>query len=174
MKNFFSLFVLLAIISCAPTPEKPSLPEDYWGEASAQRNGMPWKANPACYISPRNQTNIIVSIDSFIENYYLKESLVIADIPPFIGTYPVKNFRIDENILHSVLSMWESDFPLGEYRILDSDSNTNRVTLLSYDTLSKEITGAFNLSFLVSHQPYLSSPDTIRFTNGFFHGRLRE
>lgn len=173
MKNFFPFLFLATLLSCTPTPEKPSLPADYWGEASALRNGELWKANPACYISPRNKTNLIISIDSFIQNYYLKESLGIVDIPPVVGTYPIKTLTGEESSPYSTLTMWDADLPLGEYRMLESDSLTNRFTLLSYDTLTKEITGAFNLSFLVSHLPYPSYPDTIRFKNGYFHGRLR-
>jgi hypothetical protein len=174
MKSLFSLFSLVAITSCAPTPEKPSLDEGYWGEASALRNGETWRTNPACWISQIDKTTLIVQLDSFIDKYYYKEGLIINGIPPQVGTYPVKKFKGNEINLHSVLSMWDYDLPLGGYHLLESDSNTNRVTLLSYDTLTRELTGSFNLSFLVSGRPYPSYPDTIRFTNGFFHGRLEK
>ena len=174
MKNFFSFLFLATILSCVPTPEKPSLDEGYWGEAFALRNGELWKTNPACWISQLDNTTLIVQLDSFIENYCYKEGLIFANIPPKIGTYPVKKFKSNESNLYSVLSMWDADSPLGGYHILEADSNTNRFTLLSYDTLSKEMTGAFNVGFLVSGKPYPSYPDTIRFKNGYFHGRLIE
>ncbi len=45
--TLYFAFVALSLASCYE-PEKPSLSEDYWGEASAERNGKPWKTNPAC------------------------------------------------------------------------------------------------------------------------------
>jgi hypothetical protein len=68
--------------------------------------------------------------------------------------------------------MWDADQPLGGYHILESDSSTNVVSLTAYDTLSKEIKGTFNLSFIVSGRPYPSYPDTIRLKNGQFSGKI--
>ena len=115
----------------------------------------------------------MVELDSFIDNYYLKESLIILGIPPFLGTYKVNKLTAAKD-LNSSLSMWDADFPIGGYTLLESDSNTNRVTLTAYDTLSKEIKGTFNLTYIFVSKPFPNYPDTLRFRNGNFHGKLIE
>ena len=172
MKYFFYFALISLFLACGKNQEKPSLPENYWGEASAERNGKPWATNPVCWINIVNKTNVIIELDSFINNYYLKESLIIFDIPPFLGTYKVNKLTAAKD-LNSSLSMWDADLSIGGYTLLESDSNTNRVTLTSYDTLSKEIKGTFNLTYIVVPPgPYPDYPDTIRFRNGKFHGKL--
>jgi hypothetical protein len=173
MKNilFFSLFVLL--IACKKEITKPALPEDYYGTASAERNGKPWSAHPTCWIDVIGQSNLVVQLDSFWQDFYFKEQVSIYGIPPILGTYKVYKLSTQTvDKLYSVLSMWDADQPLGGYTILESDSSTNLVTLTKYDTLTKEIKGTFNLTFVVSGRPYPSYPDTIKMKNGQFFGKL--
>ena len=171
MKNFVFCVFISFFLACCSDPEKPSLPDDYWGEASAERNGKPWITNPACWIDRNDNTNIVVQLDSFIDSYYLKESLIILGIPPFLGTYKVHKATAAIE-LNSSLSMWDADFPIGGYILLEADSNTNLVTLASYDTLSKEVKGTFNLTYVFVSKPFPDYPDTLRFKNGKFHGKI--
>ena len=171
MKNVFYFAFISFLLACGRDPEKPSLPNDYWGEASAERNGKPWTTNPACWIDRNDNTNIVVQLDSFIDNYYLKESLIILGIPPSLGTYSVHKLTVAKD-LNSSLSMWDADLPIGGYSLLESDSNNNQVTLSSYDTLSKEIKGTFNLTYIFVSKPFPNYPDTLRFRNGRFHGKI--
>lgn len=173
--KFILLVYIIFFTACEKSPEPVPLPPDYWGEASAERNGQLWTAHPACRIDIIDHTNLIVELDSFQYGNYLKESLVLNGIPPMPGTYRV--FRKEFSTLtklNSGLSLWESDQNVGLYELVEVDSNTNRVTLLSYDTISKEIKGSFNLAFWAKDKPSPSYPDTIRLKNGKFHGKIRQ
>jgi hypothetical protein len=171
MKHVLYFAFLVFLFACKKEPAKPALPEGFYGIASAERNGKPWTAHPACWISLVDHTNLVVELDSFWQDFYFKESLIFSGIPPFLGTYKLHK-STGVNDLNADLSMWDSDQPLGGYSLIESDSNTNIVSLTAYDTLSKEIKGTFNLSFIVSERPYSSYPDTIRFKNGKFSGKI--
>ena len=177
MKNlFFFLATIVLLNACNKKSDpEPVLPGNYWGEATGYKNGVLWSSYPACWIDLIDKNTITVELDSFYKGYrlyYARESLIISKIPPFPGTYKVEKFKLNVTNVYSHLSFWDDDQLLGEYDILESDSNTNLVTLQSIDTLSKEIRGSFNLSYLVQHRPYPNAPDTIRFKNGMFHGKI--
>jgi hypothetical protein len=173
--KFILLVSIIFFTACGKSPEPVPLPPDYWGEVSAERNGQLWTAHPACFIDLIDKTNLVISIDSFQTGAYLKESLSLYDIPPTPGTYRVYR-REAANLkkLNSALSTWESDTSTGLYQLVEADSNTNRVTLFSYDTISKEIKGSFNLTFWAKDKPFPSYPDTIRLKNGKFHGKIHQ
>lgn len=175
MKPFLLFFVLLCIFSCKKTPDIVDVPlaPEFWGEASAEINGRLWTAHPACFIDRIDKKSIEVHLDSF-NHGYLKEVLIMGFIPAHTGSYQVFKFDINSTMLYSHLGFWKDDEDLGLYSILESDSSSNQVTLESYDTLSQEIKGSFNLTYIVEERPYSYSPDIIRFRNGKFHGRLVE
>ena len=169
----WAILTSVTIISCKKenTGETPKFPPNYWGEASAQKNGIIWKAAPVCQTNFNNNNTSTIEIDSFINGSFLTESLMFQEVPLAIGTYDVfKSTGVDNGVLDSHLYFWESDVPLGLYHVLEGFPN--QLTISSYDTTSKEIKGAFTLTLLVDHRPYPGAPDTIRFTNGQFHGRL--
>jgi len=177
MKYFIYFFAAISILSaCNKKADiEPVLPPNYWGEATAEKNGQLWSAHPGCWIDLVDKKSIVVELDSFFKGrrlYYLAESLIIAKIPPIPGTYKVERSFVDTAGTNSHFGFWDDDQPLGLYNILESDSATNRVTLASYDTLTKEIKGSFNLTYIVVNRPYPHTPDTIRFRNGQFHGKL--
>lgn len=168
-----SLMFLVFFEACKKnTDPKPSLPEGYFGEVVTERNGKKWTGYTACWIDIIDQKNININLDSFENGYFLRESLTLYTIPPKTGTYKVYRLAPSKTKLHSSFGVWEGDLPLGEYEILEADSATNTVTLSTYDTLSKEIKGTFNLSFIVTDKPYPTYPDTIRLKNGKFSGKL--
>jgi hypothetical protein len=176
MKHIFWMLAIAGLyISCKdPDPAPPTLPDDYWGEASAQKNGQLWTANPACYISIIDGKTINLQLDSFFAEYYLKEALHFSGIPFDTGTYEVARLDItqDENVEASH-GYFDDDVSIGAYQILETDGS-NFLVLESYDILSKEIKRKFDLTFIVSKRPYPGAPDTIRFREGKFHGKLHK
>lgn len=175
MKYAFWALVIVAIYANCKKNEPntpPPLPSSFWGDASAQKNGKPWTANPSCWIDIVDKKTINIELDSFLNGYYLTETLFFEGVPPKTGTYKVLKwtFPKDGN-LNADLTYSDADLALGDYDILETDS-TNYLTLSSYDTLSKEIKGSFNLTFIVHKRPYSNAPDTIRFRDGKFHGKL--
>jgi hypothetical protein len=171
------LFFLFAILGCFNTckkepPPEPSLPDGFWGEASAEREGKLWKAYPSCWLDLIDKETIAIHLDSLHNKRYLTEILSFTHVPPIPGDYRVFPLDTTPAKLHSSLSFWDEDQPLGLYQILDADSTNNWIALESYDTLSREIKGKFSLTFIVEHRPYPYSPDTVRFRNGRFHGKI--
>jgi hypothetical protein len=59
----------------------------------------------------------------------------------------------------------------GDYGIIEADSSSF-VMIDSYDTVSREIKGWFDLLFTAIHKPSSDAPDTIRITKGVFHGKV--
>lgn len=176
MKHIFWLLTIAGLhTACTdPDPASPSLPDDYWGEASAQKNGQPWTANPSCFIDIIDEETINIALDSFSDGYYLKEGLYFREVFPEVKTYEVSKWSaVKDGKTDAFLNYWSGDQSLGAYDILETDT-TNRLTLELYDTLSKEIKGRFDLTFVVRKRPYPSAPDTIRFREGKFHGKLHK
>jgi hypothetical protein len=176
MKHFFWILITAGLYTACkdPVPEPPSLSDDYWGESSAQKNGELWTADPSCFIDIIDGETINIALDSFFESYYLKEGLYFREVFAEIGTYKIVKWNaVKDGQTDAFLNVWSGDQSLGAYDILESDS-TNRLILESYDTLSKEIRGKFDLTFIVRKRPYPNAPDTIRFREGKFHGKLHK
>lgn len=174
MKTYiYTLFSLVIFFSCekANNGETPKFSPNYWGEATAQKNGSLWQADPVCRMDIVDSATMKIQLDSFVDGSFLKESLVFKEVPPIVGNYDVFRKTEDEDgKVHAYLYYWQSDVPLGVYHVLEG--STNRLVLESFDNTSKEIKGSFDLTLIVDHRPYPTAPDTIRFTNGKFHGRL--
>jgi len=67
----------------------------------------------------------------------------------------------------------EDDVALADDRVSDTDT-TNYIELLSYDSLTKEIKGTFNLRFKVlAKNPSLIAPDSVVLRNGKFHTKIQ-
>jgi len=173
------LFWLLATAVCFaackdPKPEPPALLEGYWGTASAQKGGKAWVANPFCRIDLIDGKTLSISLDSFWNGDYLVETLVFYKIPPAPGTHEVVQWSAaKDGKVGSHLAYWDDDVALGLYDILEREG-ANRLIIDSYDTASGELKGTFDLDFIVSHRPYPNAPDTIRFREGKFHGRIHK
>jgi len=109
------LIVMNLCLSCKKHAEEPPpISADYWGEASALKNGKPWAAHPVC---------------------------------------------------------WNDDESLGGYDVLETE-HTNQIVLEALDTISKELRGTFNLTYIIHGDHIPGWPDTVRLTDGKFHGKL--
>ena len=81
--------------------------------------------------------------------------------------------QVNDSLVGASFSYWEADLALGYYTVLESDSSSF-VTLTSYDPVTKELRGTFDITFIVAHRPYAGAPDTLRVRNGVFHTRVRD
>lgn len=171
--NIICLGLSLIFFSCKKENpgENPKLSPNHWGESSAQKNGLSWTADPVCWIDIVDHSTMHIELDSTINGYFLTESLSFHEVPAMTGSYDIsKSAGSPNGEADAYLYFWESDVPLGLYHVLEG--HPNQLTISSFDTTSKEIKGSFTLTLLVDHRPYPGAPDTIRFTNGQFHGRL--
>lgn len=173
----YSLFCFLAItlyISCKKDPPQPVEPSPFWGEASATINGKVWTAQPTAVVSFPHGHGWDIAIDSF-EFGILREVLGIYKLPFTPGTYPVINTiaQVNDSLVGGGFSYWTGDQSDGRYTVLETDSSSF-VTMQSYDSITKELRGTFDLTFIVFHRPYPAAPDTLRVRNGMFHTKVRD
>ena len=147
---------------------KPS--PHFWGEATARQNGIPWRGDPVCRYDVIDRTTLFIQLDSFAPRW--TEVLSFWEIPPVVGTYEVfGSTGTNDGKANASFYYLGYDVLLAGYRPLEGGNN--RFVLESIDTTSKEIKGSFDLTLVISQRPYYpDAPDTIRFTNGKFHGRL--
>ena len=175
----YVLFSFIAITLCASCKKDPvtpifTKPYPYWGEASATINGKLWTAQPSATVNYIHGHGWDIEIDSFYSGI-LRQALGIYKVPFTPGTYPVINTfpQEDDSMVGGDLGYWTADQADGRYTILESDSSSF-VTMQSYDSITKELRGTFDLTFIVFHRPYPSSPDTLRVRNGVFHTKVRD
>jgi len=90
-----------------------------------------------------------------------------------MGTYPVLDNppQLRDSVERAKYYYLDQDVLYGVYKVLESDT-TNAITISSYDSVSREIKGTFNVTFVPEHLPYPGAPDTIRFRNGQFHTKI--
>ena len=174
MKNkYIILFCILLLEFCNKKTDTPHTPSEYWGETSSVKNGMDWTGHPYAVVNINHGNGWNIFFDSLDEFNIRKESFVIYKVPFVSGTYPVGNtpIQINDSLVGAGFYYVDDDVLFGTYKILESDSSSF-VTVESYDTLSKEIKGRFDLTFIVDIKPFVDAPDTIRLRNGVFHTKV--
>ncbi len=174
----YMMFLIGAIslfFSCKKDPAPVEEPSEYWGIALATINGKAWAAWPTARLNLIYKNNWLIEIDSYDQFNILREGLTLRKIPFLPGTYPIVNSdsQVNDSLVGADFSYWEGDLGLGLYTVLESDSSSF-VTLASYDPVTKELRGIFDITFIVAHRPYAGAPDTLRVRNGVFHTRVRD
>jgi hypothetical protein len=175
MKNiFFAILVAIGLASCDKTPESYPLPSYYWGNASALLNGQNWIGHPFAGVHINNIKGFSININVLDgSNIYKLEELNFAQIPFVPGKYALHNPvpGVNDDLTRGAYFILDDDVTLGNYIVLESDSSSF-ITLMSYDSLAKEVKGTFDVTFIVDHKARPDSPDTIRFKNGQFHTKF--
>ncbi len=177
MKNTIFIIASIAFLQFFPSCKKdkvkyPDFPEGRWGTAEAKRNGEDWAG--ACYsrFDAENPGFFGVNFGVYNNNYYYLGSLSFSNIPPQVGSYVVtKRVLWEYEGARGYYSIFDIDVPLGDYNIING-AESNYIAIDSYDTVSREIKGRFEVTMLVNKRPSADAPDTVRFTQGTFHTRL--
>lgn len=174
MKTLCKLLLLLFFITSCKKEPKISPPNDpHWGEAMAGKNGILWTATPYAAANRNVGYGLDILIDSLDEYHLLRERLSFYKVPIIPGTYLVSNTlpQTNDSLVGSALFYVDVDILYGVYDILEADSSSF-ITLISYDTVTKEIKGTFDVTFIASIKPYPGAPDTLRLRNGTFHTKV--
>lgn len=169
------LLTILLCISCKKEPD-PVVPPPFWGEASATVDGRFWVAHPTAVVNINHGHGWNIEIDSFNKFGILLQSLSIFKLPFTPGTYPIvitqpqtDDFKVGGDFFYLT-----SDQADGYYTVLESDSSSF-VTMQSYDSITKELRGTFEVTLIAQHKPpYGNPPDTLRVRGGIFHTRVRD
>lgn len=171
LKYLFALIVYF--FSCKEEIPPAEEAHVYWGTINVEKNGTTWVASPSVSIHSKLRDRLNLSFTSFDMYGFKNEKCSIFKVPSYPGTYVLQNTSIQENdsLIGSNYFFVDYDLILGYYNVLEADSS-NFVTVLSYDTLSKEVKGTFDITFIVAQRPYAGAPDTIRLHNGVFHTKV--
>ena len=168
-------FQLIYLTACDKTqlPTKEEL--GYWGTITATKNNMAWVGAPISLININHGKGFEIVGDSLDKYGTRREALGFTKVPSQTGTYPLVNTipQTDDGLVGASYFILDDDVTLGNYKVLVSDSSSF-ITLISFDSISKELKGTFDITLIVDHRPYASYPDTIRFRNGQFHTRLKD
>lgn len=179
MKQIITTLLLCLVCIFLSNCEKsanpyPDLPEEYWGTATAKLNGKEWTADCASFIDKENPGHWSLSFSVFKNNYYFLGGLSFYNVTAQTDSSDVTKYIFEEKGgVRGYYSLFDADTALGDYHILN-DAEPNYFTVDSYDSVSREIKGRFEVTFLVNHAPDANAPDTVRFTEGKFHARLDE
>jgi hypothetical protein len=169
-----ALFIVL--FACKKKEEPlPALDPIYMGEATGLKNGKPWQSYSRLFLSYGNNPKYALEFDSLYYNSYLLETLSFSNFSLQPDTCRLfrsnsENLKNRGDSVLTALSYLEHDVTIGSYQLCESANN--QLIIESYDTVTQQMKGRFELTFIVAERPYPSEPDTVRYTNGRFDARL--
>ncbi|MFN0215883.1 MAG: hypothetical protein ACKVT2_16615 [Saprospiraceae bacterium] len=176
--HLFAFFVLLTTLCCKKEKEPAEPPFTYWGEASFHVHGNILEASPFGLLLP-SDTALAVVLHVFNPSGIRTGGLSFHNIPMRPGIYSLKK-RIwslpDDGMPFAAFHEVADDVGLGTYAPLENN-NTSLLTITSFDKLSNEISGTFDVTLLIDSLDKVFMPtllDTLRFTNGYFHTKVRK
>ncbi len=180
--NYLLLFLLTTVfvgcMSKAITPKPPGVySADYWGVASAQRNGQELQ-NPRIWAVTRTACNAH-AFDVFITEFTDQGEEIVTfnfvNIPQRVGT--LKQFKADYRNLFcstdTVGSTLTAKVRAGFSGTYKPCSWGNQLTITSFDSVRKEIKGTFFLRMSVDERRSGTGPDSINIKRGEFHTKLK-
>jgi hypothetical protein len=174
MKNLSVFLFVISfglVLSCHKLPKEPAFEEKF----TAIKNGKPWSGKSAAIFN-NSRSRFDILCDSTNEYGVGLEEILLRNIPFSQGTYRLRNptGQQDFSRIISSFSTHVNDSYTGEFKIMESDSLQNFITILSVDSVSKEIIGTFNATFILwfKSEDVPNNPDTIRFKNGVFNTKL--
>ncbi len=175
-KTLFTLWLFTTLLSFSnckkDKPITPEFPEGRWGYATAKRNGEDWKATCKSFFDKENPDHWRIGLAVHLDNYYFLGGLEFTNVPAAIGNHTVtKSVLWEYEGVRAHYGLSDADVSLGDYHVLNG-AEPNFFTVDSYDSVSREIKGRFELTMLVSRRPDPSAPDTVRFMQGTYHTRL--
>lgn len=172
MKYFHVLFFSMLLYSCDkkdPTPVEPT----YDGKITAELNGAPWNAVVYAVRNASAPSLMTITCRNYHEDTRIDEQCVFNNIPITPGTYRIPTDPPNtgpNTFMRASFFMNDYDVILAHYVVLDNDFNT--LEIISYDSISNEIRGTADFTFLVKTKDDVNKPDTIRLKNGIFNGRV--
>ncbi len=167
-----SLFILLA--GCRKEEEDSEL---YWGEITAMKNGESWQGE--IYGVMNNTPPWIGFIaDVHNERGFLRERLFIFKIPKTAGTYTlnVTEEKSADTLIGAKYNTVEADGDAGgeSWDVIEDGAWNNHVKIEQVS--GNEIRGSFQVALLKDTffaLSYSTDPDTIVFTEGRFHTKVK-
>ncbi len=170
MKKISYFFIILFFLGC----HKNKACE---GEGTAFKNGEPWYARSLTTPDkPFSDDFFAVNLRTFDNLGDVKEKLRFFKIPYKTGTYYLNstNSLVNDSLFGSNFTTFlEGDQLTGAWGIPEESDSSNYVHITFYDECTREVEGMFNCT-LVGGTIDGTGPDTIRFTDGRFEGKISQ
>ncbi len=169
MKKILCLIIVFTFISC----NKNKVHE---GNTTAFKNGEEW--NVSNVIRPKRPLSDYFKVSSRTFDSFgaIEEDLDIFKIPYDTGKYYLHqtNGVTDDSLVGANLLVFlEGDQLIGGWGIPEEPDSSNYVHITFYDECTREVEGTFNCT-LVGNTIDGTGPDTIRFTDGRFEGKISQ
>ncbi len=177
------LFIYI-IFPCCISCNIKELFNPFKGNAEAFLNNSKWEASEIKYdfIGLCAEGMLWLNLSKSYESTQIEESISFSQLPQKEGRYNIFPSYIDNkyptiDCNHIQITALFSSTIGGDalkdlYHVLEVDSNYVEVT--EFDSKKKEIKGTFCITFVISRRGFQSTaPDTLRFTEGRFHARVR-
>ncbi|MBK8195173.1 MAG: hypothetical protein IPK76_18885 [Lewinellaceae bacterium] len=164
-----TVLILASMVSCS----KAGPDSYYWGECTAQLNGVAWTGQPYIIENKPYLQGIDLLVDVYNGQGFHRENVFIYKIPDAVGRYQI----VDTDVRDIDSLTGARYFTLGDdgdvlvdsYRLV-SDKGENYVEIERKE--GDQIWGAFQIAFAVDGvKGNPAAPDTIIFTDGHFHTR---
>jgi hypothetical protein len=170
-----NLLVLGIIVACqsGPGPFRAGL-------ASAELNGKPWVANRAsCAINTAcYKGRLGISLGSYRPDGSKEASLSFHKIPNQVGLYriaPADNATFcKDTSVNSSFNTLTSDGDVSKDSYESVNVATNYVQITDINRKTGEVTGKFNVTYVIFIRQDRTSPDTIQVKNGQFQAWIRD
>lgn len=191
--NRIVLYISLIVLNFAcslkydVSPKNPS-----WGYLTAKMNGEEWNqtyrkgyqvvqgiiAAPGS-VAPCKDEFYYLNTELYTDQGFIRQSLTLMKVPIAKGKYKVQpsvlGYCSDNDSVYGIFyTMIDDGCVSGDvYKILDSADNFLQID--DYNAKSKEIKGAFQLTFVLEREGADHTlPDTLRFTSGKFHTKIMD
>ncbi len=172
MKELFCYFVLLGLIIIIGCNKEN---KNHVCDTTALKNGDKWEANSITfqhrlfpeYFNLRAGTDISDDRDDVLDIYKIPFKTGIH--------YIYRNNAIDNDSLVGAhyYTYIGGDQRTGSWLMSETPDSSNYIHITFYDECSRKVEGIFNCT-LVGTSLDGTEPDTIRFTNGWFEGKISE
>ena len=164
------LYIILIVLigfavftsSCSEEEEPDLISDHYYGEVTALKNGVEWRADPA---------GVEIKLDS-VFTFIFDERNQIRAIQERFALFEVRASSSDEienSSFDMAFNTWVDGDSLGDrYELIISSDNYIRIS--SYDPETKMVSGVFQASFVLTYNSQWTenTSDTVRFTDGQF------
>lgn len=180
MRNIIYLILILIFSFINNSCEKdgnnnPEIPE--WSKVTALKNGEIWEASAVAF--KYEQDTVLIQIQVRNQAGYLRESLIVRNLPIRVGNYLIYKRIPNSNQLNTNASFntISDDGDVVEDRFVVLESQNNYIEIKQVDLTNMEMSGTLQITFIRDSLDTIDNPslgDTIFFTDGVFRLKIVE
>jgi hypothetical protein len=162
-------FAIIFLLSCQKE-------DNYWGTISAQKNGISWSAKIRATTSNSDDSKIEIIINILDQDEVVLETLGFYKVPRLAGRYflsPTFHFSMDNSLVWSFYTNGYQDQLYDTYLPAPQDS-TSYLEITEFNGKNEELRGRFNLTVWPDIKGSWNAQDSIVFSHGEFHTKIRD